>query len=151
MRLIINRWFKYSTRSEITLTVWNTEVRYGVLKNPTLVPILSQTNLVKTRRFYFFNSHFNIFLPSTARSFKPSDCFRFPHQNSSRVSFFFYLCVCVSHVPSSHHPFFVTWNTNIAVTYYGIILDDPCLFVPLRFRYFPQYPVLQHLQFVNNY
>jgi hypothetical protein len=76
---------------EIPHILWNPKVNCRVRKLPTLVPILSQTNLPHTLPSYLFKIPC-IILPSTLRSFKYSLSFIFLHQNPVCISFLSHAC-----------------------------------------------------------
>jgi hypothetical protein len=48
-----------STTQEVVNILWNPKAHFRVHKNPPLVPILSQMDLVHTTPSYFSEVHFN--------------------------------------------------------------------------------------------
>ena len=70
-----------SARQAIPRTLWNLGVYYRVHNSPTLAPILSQVNPVRTLPTASFKIHSNVILPPTPRSSKLSLALTFPHRN----------------------------------------------------------------------
>jgi hypothetical protein len=57
--------------------LWNQKGHYSVHNSPSLILVLSQTNLVHMMQSYFHNIYFNVILPSVPRSYKHSLSYRF--------------------------------------------------------------------------
>jgi hypothetical protein len=79
---------------EIPYLLWNAKVHYHVHKNPPMVPILSQMNLVHILTPYVFKVHFSIILPSMLSS--PKQIFL---SGILRVCVYLSSLSCVLHVP----------------------------------------------------
>jgi len=83
-----------SDDQEIPRLLYTMKVHYPVQKNPPLIHILYQINLVHIIITYFFKTNFNIILQYITKSPKAFLPFRFSDSNSvfiSRISQTFYM------------------------------------------------------------
>jgi len=127
---------------------------YGTLRFITMFSrvraglYLSNMNPVRNLTPYFPKIHSNIILPSTPMSYELSLLFRFSNQNS--------LCIFnLSHPCHMAHPSRPPWFDDrnnfwwsVQVMKLLIIKSSPASrhFLPLRSKYSPQRPVLEHPQ-----
>jgi len=116
-----------SPSRDIRRILWNPKVHYHLNNSPLYVPILSKMNPVCTFTLYFFKIHFNIIYPSAPTSLG------FPIKYAVALSLFPAKC----NMPQpSHSRWFVgskKWSSSL---YY--------YFLPLRHKYPPQHPILEH-------
>ena len=98
-------------RQEIPQVLWNLKANYLVYNSPTLVPVLSCINLVHILPSYFFKIHYNITLPSMAKSPKWYFPSGFPIKTLQAFFFLSYICHTShrSHPPEFEHPY-NTWQ-----------------------------------------
>lgn len=121
----------------MTCILWNLKVH----KNLPVVLSLSQINSVYALPPYLFKTYFNTILPSTHMSPRWSLSFIFPHQNS--------VCIFISPIQSTCHPFHVPQFDHLNNTWYDKLLTPSlhnfpiCYFLSLRSKHL-QYPILRH-------
>jgi hypothetical protein len=115
------------------------KLNYRVHKSPSLVPIVSQINLVHKFPPYFPKIHSNIILTSTLRSSAWSLSFRFSDQNFVRLSQLSNPCYipCLSHIPWLYHPYNIWWSVHII---------KPCYFNLRVFLYFDNDGVFERMK-----
>jgi hypothetical protein len=121
---------------------------YRVRKNPTPVPILSDTRPVHNFQSYFSKINYTIILPSTPRISKWSLLFRLSNQNFACISHLSHACYMYDpyHPPWFYHPSIILWSVNVMK--FLIMNYSPASrqFHPLRSKCSPQHPVPKHLQ-----
>ena len=125
-------------------------IYYGVHKSPPpLVCFLIQISPVHAIQSCFFNIHFNIILSSVLRSSRWSFTFMSLHNNP--------VCTCplppTCHMPHPTHysslfnqPDNVCWEIQIMKLICMQFPPVSCYLLPLRHKYLPEHPVLQHPQ-----
>jgi hypothetical protein len=99
---------------EIPRILWNPKVHYYVHNNSPLDPILSHWNSVHTLRPYFFQTNFNIILPSTPGYPKWPIRFRIINYNLYAFLIPRSRCMsCPSYCPWFYHPNSICWRVQI--------------------------------------
>jgi len=88
----------HSARQKITHLLWNLEVHSHVQKSLSLVPVLSQMNLVYTFPPCFSKIHSGIIIPSFPRSSKWSRPFGFSNQSFVLISYISHVCYMAPHL-----------------------------------------------------
>ena len=105
---------------------------------------LSATSIQSMSPSHFLKVHFNIILPATPMSSKSSVSLRLLHQN--RVSTTPVPHTCYMPHPYNYsfgHPKSIWWEhiTKLLIMQSS---QSPCYLIPLRPKYLPQHPVLEH-------
>ena len=137
-----------SARQEILRILWNPKVHCRIHKSPPPVLILSQVNplhaphLISWRSILISSSHLGLGLPS---GLFPSGL---PHQT---MCLSLSSATCVPHAPPIpfflfDHPNNVLWGDQIMKLLILQSLRLPWNLVPVRPKYLPQHPILEHPQ-----
>ena len=137
----------FSASQEIPRILWNPMFHYSIQKNAPAVRILSQINPVHTTSLYFLNTHFNIILPSTPRTFRLLFSSGLTTKTLS-ASFLFPICAtCPTHF------ILLDFITRLCSENYGSLISSccslfhaPCHLVLHGPKYLLQHLVLQHPQ-----
>ena len=125
----------------------NPKINYRIHYSPPPVPVLIQINRSMPHS-HFLKIHFNITLPSIPRPSTWSLSFMFPHHSPVRISPLPHTC----YMP---HPSHSSWFDSLNNNRWGIqsiklLFMQPtplhCYLVPLRPKYLPQHPILEHPQ-----
>jgi hypothetical protein len=129
-----------SASQEIPRILWNPNAHYRIYKRPSFAPILGRIHAVHAQPSNFMKIHCNIVRLSTSRCWKWSLSFMFFHQNP----------VCtprISHVP---HASTISFLITLVIFYDSTKDKDihpvPLYIVPLKPKYLPQHPILEHPQ-----
>jgi hypothetical protein len=137
-----------STTHEFHNILWNPNVHYRVHNTPPLVLILSQKNLVRTTKSYFFKFRFNIILRLTSRFFQWSLSLYPSHQNPICIPLLPHTCYtpCTSQIPRLDNSDYI-WR-RVQVTKLLVMQSSPTSyhFIPHQSKYNSQHPVLQQPQ-----
>ena len=138
---------RFSASQEIRCIVWNPKVHYRIHKCPPPVLIPYHIDSVHTPTSYFLMIHFNIILPSTPGSPK----YFFPSGFPTKTLYTPLLSPYVLHVPPSRFSrFYVPNDIGWGIQIIQLLLRQlpllPCYLVPLRPKYSPQHPNLEHPQ-----
>ena len=139
---------RFSASQEIPCILWDPKVHYCIHKCPPPVPIMSQLDPVHTPTSHFLKIHLNIIFPSMPGSPKWFHSLRFPHQNPVYLSPLPHM----HYMPRpSHSSWFYHWK-KLGEQYRSLssslcsFSPLPCHLVPLRPKYSPQNPILNHPQ-----
>jgi hypothetical protein len=135
-----------SSNQEIPHLLWYPKFLYRVYKSPPLDAILATWIHSMSCTSFFLKIQSNIILPSTPRSSKRFDPFRFLNQKFVRIP---HLHTCYMPHPF-HSPWFDRLNNmwlSAQIMKLLIMQSSPasCHFLPLRSKY-SQHPVLTHPQ-----
>jgi len=129
---------QFSASQEMPCILWNQKVHYRIHKCPPPVPILSPLDPVYIATSHFLNMHLYIILPSTPGSPNWTLTLGFPHQNPVYTIPHSIRATCSAHLIFLD---FILW------TLLGEVFSPfRCYLVPLRAKYSPQHPILQHPQ-----
>ena len=108
---------------------------------------LSATSIQSMSTSHFLKIHFNIILPATRKSSKWSVSLRFLHQNSVSTAPVPQTCYMLPPYYSSFdNPNNTCWGTHITKLLVMQSSSTPCYLIPLRPKYLPQHPVLEHAE-----
>ena len=107
-----------------------------------------ETHPVHASPSHFLKIYLNNLLPSALGSYKWSLSVRFPHQNPVYISPLSHTCYMprLFHSSLFDNPNNIWWGIQIIKLLIGQFSPLPCYHVPIRPKYFPQHPILQHPQ-----
>jgi hypothetical protein len=137
----------HSATQEVSRLLWNPKVHYLIHTILPLVPVPSQINLVHTLQPHFPEIHFSIIFPSIPRSSEWFLPFRLTIKIivwTSHLSHARYM-PRPSHHPWHYQPNNIWWSVHILTL---IMQSSPASrhFLPLVYKYSPQYPVPENPQ-----
>ena len=133
-----------SASKEIPRILWNPKVHYRIHKCSPPLPLLNQINPGHAFPFHLLKVHFNIIVPPMRRYSKWSLHSGFPTKN------LYALLLASMHVTCPPTSVFLTRcrrQYSLAITIKLLIIWSsplPCYLVPLRPKYIPQHPILDH-------
>jgi hypothetical protein len=138
----------HSASQQILRLSRNQKINYHVYKGPSPVPLLNQVHPLHTFPHYFPKIRFIIILSTTPRSSEWSLPFRFSDQNIVWISYFThggYMPLPFLR-PWNYHPNNIWWSVQVVKLLIMQSSSASRHFLPLRFKYSPQHPVLKRPQ-----
>ena len=136
---------RFLASQEFPHILWKQKVHYHIHKSMPPVPLLSQISPVHAPS-HFLNIHFNIILPSKPRSSKWFLFMKSPHQNPESPPLFPICAMCPTHLIHVDHLNNIWWALQIIQLIIMQFSPLPYYLFPIRPKYLPQYPILEHCQ-----
>ena len=137
---------RFSVTQEIFRILWNPKVHYHIHKCPPPVPILSHLDPIHTphptswRSILILSTHLCLGLPSGL----------FPSGSPTKILYMPLLSLMRATCPAQpiilDHPNNIWWVVHVIQLLIMQVSPLPCHLVPLRPKYSPQKPILQHPQ-----
>jgi len=124
--------------------LWNPKVHYRIHKSSASLPVLNRINPVHDFPSHFLKMRFNIIIPPTLKYSKWSLHLGFPTKTlyALLLSSMPATCPSISFLFANN----IRWRLqtiNLLITWSSPL---PCYLVPLRPKYVPQHPILEHTQ-----